>query len=61
MIEVNFCNALRDAGASVDHVFVIFYYDIFPDGPEILKRIRQRVTSMQSISFRKNWMIKPWK
>ena len=35
--KVNFCNALRDAGASVDHVFVIFYYDIFPDGPEILK------------------------
>ena len=35
--KVNFCNALRDAGASVDHVFVIFYYDIFLDGPEILK------------------------
>ena len=35
--KVNFCNALRDAGASVDHIFVIFYYDIFPDGPEILK------------------------
>ena len=35
--KVNFCNALREAGASVDHTFVIFYYDIFPDGPEILK------------------------
>ena len=35
--KVNFCNALREAGASVDHIFVIFYYDIFPDGPEILK------------------------
>ena len=35
--KVNFCNALREAGASVDHIFVIFYYDIFPDGTEILK------------------------
>ena len=35
--KVNFCNALREAGASVDHIFVIFYYDIFPDGLEILK------------------------
>ena len=35
--KVNFCNALRTAGATVDHVFVLFYYDIFPDGPKILK------------------------
>lgn len=27
--KVNFVNALRAAGASVDHCFVIFYYDIF--------------------------------
>src|SRR3974390_2826735 len=30
--KVNFCKALREAGASVDHVFVLFFYDIFPDG-----------------------------
>ena len=35
--KVNFCNALREVGASVEHIFVIFYYDIFPDGPQILK------------------------
>ena len=35
--KVNFCNALREAGAIVEHVFVIFYYDIFPNGPAILK------------------------
>ena len=35
--KVNFCNALRTAGASVDHIFVIFYYDIFPEGPKILQ------------------------
>jgi orotate phosphoribosyltransferase len=29
--KVNFCNALRKAGANVDHCFVIFYYDIFPE------------------------------
>jgi orotate phosphoribosyltransferase len=28
--KVNFCNALRKAGATVDHCFVLFYYDIFP-------------------------------
>ncbi|MGH6726330.1 MAG: orotate phosphoribosyltransferase [Pseudolabrys sp.] len=28
--KVNFCNALRKAGAKVDHCFVLFYYDIFP-------------------------------
>ncbi len=34
--KVNFCNALRKAGATVEHVFVLFYYDIFPESPGIL-------------------------
>jgi orotate phosphoribosyltransferase len=34
--KVNFCKALRSAGASVDHVFVFFFYDIFPEGKKIL-------------------------
>jgi len=29
--KINFCKALRDAGALVDHVYVNFYYDIFPE------------------------------
>src|SRR5215213_600496 len=29
--KVNFCQALRAANAKVDHVFVIFYYAIFPE------------------------------
>jgi orotate phosphoribosyltransferase len=29
--KINFCNALRNAGATVDHCFVLFYYDIFPE------------------------------
>jgi len=34
--KVNFCEALRNAGAVVDHVFVFFFYDIFPEGKKIL-------------------------
>ncbi|MBN9446001.1 MAG: orotate phosphoribosyltransferase, partial [Bosea sp.] len=37
--KVNFCKALRDAGAKVDHCFVLFYYDIFPQGREMMKEI----------------------
>ena len=37
--KVNFCKALRDAGAKVDHVFVMFYYDIFPESKQIMKEI----------------------
>ena len=35
--KINFCTALREAGAVVDHCFVLFYYDIFPDSDELLK------------------------
>jgi len=34
--KVNFCNALRQAGATVDHIFVCFFYDIYPDGRKVL-------------------------
>jgi orotate phosphoribosyltransferase len=33
--KVNFCKALREAGAVVGHTFVIFYYDIFPESRKI--------------------------
>jgi len=35
--KVNFCNALRKAGAIVEHCFVLFYYDIFPESKGHLK------------------------
>ncbi|HUZ34516.1 MAG TPA: orotate phosphoribosyltransferase [Xanthobacteraceae bacterium] len=35
--KVNFCNALRAAGATVEHCFVFFFYDIFTEGKKILK------------------------
>ncbi|MGD0025779.1 MAG: orotate phosphoribosyltransferase [Xanthobacteraceae bacterium] len=34
--KVNFCKALRNAGAVVEHVLVFFFYDIFPEGKKIL-------------------------
>src|SRR5919198_573000 len=33
--KVNFCKALRQAGAIVDHVFVNFYYDIYPEARQL--------------------------
>ena len=41
--KINFCKALREAGAVVDHVFVVFYYDIFPESKGILKDIGVRL------------------
>jgi orotate phosphoribosyltransferase len=34
--KVNFCKAIRHAGGSVEHVFVFFFYDIFPEAKKIL-------------------------
>jgi len=34
--KVVFCKALRDAGAIVDHVYVNFYYNIFPESKQIM-------------------------
>jgi orotate phosphoribosyltransferase len=34
--KVNFINALRKAGVTCEHTFVIFYYDIFPGGLKLL-------------------------
>mgnify|MGYP001493840276 FL=1 len=41
--KVNFCAALRDAGAIVDHVFVMFYYDIFPESKKIIADINVKL------------------
>jgi orotate phosphoribosyltransferase len=37
--KINFCTALRDAGAVVGHVLVMFYYDIFPESKKIIADI----------------------
>jgi orotate phosphoribosyltransferase len=41
--KINFCNALRDAGAVVEHVFVTFYYDIYPESRKILSELGVRL------------------
>ena len=41
--KINFCKALRDAGASVEHVFVNFYYDIFPESKTTLAELGVRL------------------
>jgi orotate phosphoribosyltransferase len=37
--KANFCTALRNAGATVDHVFVVFHYGIFPDSANVMAEI----------------------
>jgi orotate phosphoribosyltransferase len=34
--KINFCNALREAGGIVEHIFVVFYYGIYPESQKIL-------------------------
>ena len=34
--KVNFVKAIREAGGHCDHCFVIFFYDIYPQGKKIL-------------------------
>jgi orotate phosphoribosyltransferase len=38
--KVTFVNALRAAGTRVDHCFVIFFYDIFPESKKILSDLQ---------------------
>jgi orotate phosphoribosyltransferase len=44
--KVNFCNALRAAGAKVEHVLVFFFYDIFPEGRKILDDLGVKLHSL---------------
>ena len=37
--KVNFVTALRDAGAEVDHSFVVFFYGVFPGALKSLEEI----------------------
>lgn len=44
--KVNFCKALRQAGATVEHVFVVFYYAIFPESEKVMNEIGVRLHSL---------------
>ena len=36
--KIKFCEALRRAGAEVQHTIVVFYYDIFPETKTTMKK-----------------------
>jgi orotate phosphoribosyltransferase len=44
--KINFCKALRNAGVTVDNVFVMFNYDIFPESRKILKDLDVRLHAL---------------
>ena len=44
--KINFCKALRQAGAQVDHAFVIFHYAIFPQSTENMRAIGVNLHSL---------------
>ena len=41
--KINFCKALREVGAIVEHVSVNFYYDIFPESKKTLADLNVRL------------------
>ncbi|MGZ8323749.1 MAG: orotate phosphoribosyltransferase [Rhodoplanes sp.] len=44
--KVHFCNALREAGGRVEHIFVFFFYDIFPESRQILGDLGVRLHAL---------------
>ena len=36
--KIKFCNSIRKAGATVEETIVLFYYNIFDDVPDKLKK-----------------------
>lgn len=44
--KINFCKALRNAGARVDDVFVMFNYDIFPESRAILDELKVKLHAL---------------
>jgi orotate phosphoribosyltransferase len=44
--KINFCNALRQAGAVVDHAFVIFHYDIFPESHKVMAEMKMNLMAL---------------
>lgn len=44
--KVNFCRALKQAGAIVEHTVVIFYYGIYPEAERNLKEVGVRLHAL---------------
>ena len=47
--KINFCKALRDAGAVVEHVFVLFSYGIYPETQQILDDLQVKMHHLAKI------------
>lgn len=41
--KIKFAEAVRNAGATVEHTFAPFYYDIFPDTPDRLAKVGMKL------------------
>ncbi|WP_185984313.1 orotate phosphoribosyltransferase [Aureimonas mangrovi] len=46
--KVRFCEAMREAGLKVEHTFVIFHYDIFPETRGILENAGLQMHALAS-------------
>lgn len=46
--KIRFCEAIREAGLIVDHTFVIFHYDIFPETRETLAKFGLKMHALAS-------------
>lgn len=44
--KIKFCQALRDAGATVEHTFVMFNYGIFPESEQVLADLNLRLHAL---------------
>jgi len=44
--KVNFCRAIRQAGGTVDHAVVVFYYGIYPDAERNLREAGVRLHAL---------------
>ena len=44
--KLRFCEAIREAGLTVEHTFVIFHYDIFPETKETLREFGLQMHSL---------------
>jgi orotate phosphoribosyltransferase len=47
--KVNFCTALREAGAEISHAFVVFFYGVFPGALKTLNEVGV------DLSYLANW------
>ena len=59
--KIRFCEALRTAGLTVEHTFVIFHYDIFPESRQTLQEFGlTNINQLPKLSKVVINCLKPW-